>query len=216
MAKATTSPEQKLFCIVCPQCNKPISRSFDERLWGIEEDEDLRNRLSQHTWSLQDQDHDHLHIVHCAKEAITMWDMHKKNEFQYKDPRPRVPPPAKTAVKVEPPRSPRGGGTSESEPQAWMCEWMGNVLERLDNIEATAERVESEPQAWMCEWMGNVLERLDNIEATAERVESMLLAKDSSSTNPAERGSASASAQRRPVPTIKPRSRSRGRIRKKL
>ena len=187
MAKATTSPEQKLFCIVCPQCNKPISRSFDERLWGIEEDEDLRNRLSQHTWSLQDQDHDHLHIVHCAKEAITMWDMHKKNEFQYKDPRPRVPPPAKTAVKVEPPRSPRGGGTSESEPQAWMCEWMGNVLERLDNIEATAERVES-----------------------------MLLAKDSSSTNPAERGSASASAQRRPVPTIKPRSRSRGRIRKKL
>lgn len=139
MAKARASSaeivevELKLakFQIICPQCNRPIIRQFDPSRWGAEQDYDLRNRLSQHTWSSVE--HAHMEMSDCDEQVITVWDINKENEFEYMDPRHQT---SVTTVTPEP------SASSHKVPPNKTKEWMEKVIERLDRMEKKVDSVQ--------------------------------------------------------------------------
>ena len=126
------------FRIGCPQCPKTITRTFDPSLWGADEDYDLRNRLSQHTWSTIE--HEHMNGEDCNREKITVWDTVVENEFEYMDPRPE----SQGTVTTKPPQSsvPASSHVNKDvgkNPKT--KEWMEDVIERLNRIEDKVDQV---------------------------------------------------------------------------
>lgn len=147
MAKASASSGERVavdlelakFQIACPQCCKTISRTFDPSRWGADEDYDLRNRLSQHTWSTRE--HEHMNVEDCNTQEITVWDTNFKNEFEYMDPRQE----AQTTVTTEPPQSSvqasshvNNNGVKNPKTK----DWMNQVIERLNRIEDKVDQVQ--------------------------------------------------------------------------
>jgi hypothetical protein len=136
------------FLIVCRQCDKHIHHWHETAFWGVEEDSELRNRLSQHTWSLEN--HRHMSWVACQEESITVWDdAEEPNEYTYDDPRdvdtrgtqPRTVVKAEKQDSPTPNRASGSAGAADDGPSQTQ-RWMHTVMQRLQNIEGTVQRIE--------------------------------------------------------------------------